>query len=309
MHFATQSNQQRQQARLKFALVTLLPILFLLAIIFLILAWQGTNQVVHHSIDYQMQDAQDRAQNRLDSYLAGLDTLLVNTTENPQLAKVLLAGDRQTAKNILQKTLEHSSGEYLDLLLLTRQDQYWTNLNSPLYLLGNNLHSIIVDTPFFNKWSSIELMPAPNSLIAIIQRYPILSTDSGMVIGSLFGGLILNDNLTLLSLLGKGTENKSLQLLVDNHPVGPTFKSANITDATFYKITSSNLSHGQIDGHYFSRQSLEVNGEASELQLLLIADKTMSLQFAYAYLYHILLALILFLLALMTLLLVKYKKQ
>lgn len=114
MHFATQSNQQRQQARLKFALVILLPILFLLAIIFLILAWQGTNQVVHHSIDYQMQDAQDRAQNRLDSYLAGLDTLLVNTTENPKLAKVLLAGDRQAAKNILQKTLEHSSGEYLD---------------------------------------------------------------------------------------------------------------------------------------------------------------------------------------------------
>lgn len=306
---ATQSNKQRQQAKLKLALITLLPILFVLAVIFLVFAWQGTNQIVHNSINYQMQDAHDRAQSRLDSYLLGLDNLLVNTSENPKLAQALLVGDRKAAKNILQTSLEHSYGEYLDLLLLTRQDQYWANMNSPLYLLGNHLSTIITDTPFFNKWTSTELMPTPSSLIAFIQRYPILSPDNGMIEGSLFGGLILNDNLSLLSLLGRGTANKSLQLLVNNRPVGPVFNGENVDEITFNKIVTSKLNQGKIDGHYFSRQTLQINGEVSQLQLLLIADKNMSLQFAYAYLYHILLALILILLALMTLLLVKYKEE
>ena len=305
---AIQSNAQRQQARLKLALVVLLPILFLLAASFLMLAWQGTSQVVHNSINYQMQEAHGRAQSRLDSYLAGLDNLLASTAENPKLAGVLQTGDRQTAKELLQNTLDHSYGEYLDLLLLTRQGQYWTNMNSPLYLLGNHLNSIIVDTHFFSKWSSIELAPTPTPLMAIIQRYPILDSASGMITGSLFGGMILNDNLTLLSLLGQGSTNKSLQLLISGQPVGPTFMGADISDAIFAQANVRKNNQGQIEGHYFSRQPLLINGKASKLQLLIIADKTMSQQFAYAYLYHLLLALVLVLLAVVCLLLVKYKK-
>ena len=144
--------------------------------------------------------------------------------------------------------------------------------------------------------------------MAIIQRYPILARDSGMIAGSIFGGLILNDNLTLLSLLGQGSTNKSLQLLISNQPVGPTFTGADISHTIFEQATASKLSQGQIEGHYFSRQPLLINGKASKLQLLIIADKSMSQPFTYAYLYHLLLALVLLMLAMVCLLLVKYKK-
>ena len=304
--FATQSNTQRQQARLKLTLLISLPLLFLLAASFLALAWQSSNQLIASSTNYQMQETQDRAQNRLDSYLNGLDNLLASTAENPKLAQILAKEDRHAAKAVLQGTLDHSYGEYLDLLLLTRQDQYWTNMNSPLYLLGNNLNAIILGTPYLNKWSSIEL--APSSLLSIIQRYPILAADSGKVIGSLLGGLILNDNLTLLTLLSQGSTNKSLKLLVDDQAVGPTFSGADIDEAIFKQAIASKLSKGKIEGHYFSRQPLLINGKTSKLQLLVIADKSMSQQYAHSYLYHLLLALVLGLLAIACALLVKYKK-
>ncbi|ART82502.1 hypothetical protein CBP31_07580 [Oceanisphaera profunda] len=296
----TQTNRRRQQTLLKLALHFLLPLLFLLAGSLLLLAWQSTTRIVNDSINYQMQEAQDRAQSRLDSYLTGLNTLLTSTAESPALANILLKGDRPAAKKILQNTLSHSYGEYLDLLLLTRQDQYWTNLNSPLYLLGNNLNSLIVDTPYFNKWSSVEIIPEPIALFSIIQRYPILSADSGLIAGSLFGGLILNDNLTLISLLGQGSTNKSLQLLIDDQPVGPAFAAGKIEQTIFEQAIASNLSQGEIADHYFSRQPLLINGEASKLQLLLIADKSMSEQLAHAYFYHLLLALVLILLFITT---------
>lgn len=306
--FATQ-NKVKQQAKGWRTLLILLPLLWLAAAGLLAMAWQNTSQVIDSSINYQMQEAQDRAQSRLDSYLAGLDNLLANTAEDPQLADALQQDERRAAKNILQNTLNHNYGEYLDLLLLTRQEQYWTNVNSPLYLLGNHLNTMVVDTPYFNKWSSIELAPNPSPLMAIVQRYPILANESGMVIGSLFGGLILNDNLTLLSLLGAGTKDKSLQIIVNNQTVGPTFKGADIDDTIFERILASQQTQGKIEGHYFSLQTLLINGSKSKLQLLLVSGTSMSQQFEYAYLYHLLLALVLGLIAMASLIFFKQQRQ
>ncbi|MGO5000376.1 LuxQ periplasmic sensor domain-containing protein [Oceanisphaera sp. W20_SRM_FM3] len=305
---AIQSNHKYQQGRVKLTLLILLPILFLLTAVFLILAWQATTKVANDSISYQMQEAQNRAQSRLDSYLTGLDNLLISTVEKPKLATTLESGERLSAKKILQDTLEHNYGEYLDLLLLTRQNQYWTNMNSPLYLLGENLNATIMDIPYFTQWSSIKLEPAPTSLTAIMQRYPILSSESGMVIGSLLGGIILNDNLTLLNLLGQDTKHKSLTLLLDGRPVGPTFNDADISETVFDKIIASNLSEGKIDQHFFTRQPLLINGEKSQLQLLLIADASISQPLTYVYLYHQLLALVLFSLAVVAWLMVSNRK-
>lgn len=306
---ATPTSTRRQRPSLTLILMVLLVTVFFLASSLLALAWQSTSQLVHHSINYQMQEAHSRAQSRLDSYLSGLDNLLANTAENPQLADILQSGDRQAAKIMLQNTLDHNYGEYLDLLLITRQEQYWTNINSPLYLLGNHLNSLIIDTPFYNKWSSIELAPSPSSLTAIIQRYPIMARKSGMIVGSIFGGFILNDNLTLLSLLGQGSSKNSLQLLIQDQAVGPTFMGAEVNQDIFEQAIASNLQQGKIADHYFSCQPLLINGKASKLQLLIIADTAMSQQFTHVYIYHQLLALVLLLLAAVCLLLVKYKNK
>ncbi|WP_157420095.1 LuxQ periplasmic sensor domain-containing protein [Oceanisphaera avium] len=308
MPFATQTNYQRQRAKLKLSLVILLPILFALAFIMLFLAWQSTHSVMKSSIDYQLQETQNNAQSRLESYLSGLDNLLSSLAENPKLANYIIEDKRQDAKAMLSNTLEHNYGEYLDLLVLSRQGKYWANMSSPLYLLGSDLNSTIGDISYFNKWSSVNLTPDPNALTAIIQRYPILSSHTGMVVGSVFGGLILNDNLTLLSLLGKDTSDKSLQLLLDDHPVGPIFKEEKLDSNLINKIITSKQTKGKIEGHYFSRKPLSFGNDKQRLQLLVVADRSLSHLYTYTYLYHFLLLMVLLLLVLATLLLAKYKK-
>ena len=302
---ATQMNRMSQKGHFKYLLI----ILFLLTILFLVLAWKSATKNSYNSINYQMQEAQDMAQSRLDNYLSGLDNLLTNTAENSKLTEALTHGDRHAAKEILQDTLKHKYGEYLDLLLLTRKEQYWTNLNSPLYLLGDNINSIIMDIPYFTKWSSIELTSTPASLITLIQRYPILSNESGMVTGSLLGGIILNDNLTLLNLLGKDTKDKSLTLLLEGSPVGPTFSDIDIAVSVFDRIIASNLAKGKIEKHFFTRQYLLINGEKSKLQLLLISDTNISKPVTDANLYHQLLALALLFFAIVAWLMVRNKNN
>lgn len=291
----TRSNPSAKRL-LRVMLGTLLPVFLLLAVALLMLTYHSTSNMVDDRIRHQLQETNSRLQGRLDSYLSGLDNLLSSTAENPQLAAIISAGDRQAAKAQLQKTLEHSHGEYLDLLILTRQDQYWTNMNSPLYLLEHRLTSLIADTPFYNKWASIELDPSPTPWTALIQRYPILSPDSGQIIGSLFGGMVLNDNLTLLSMLGQGLQNINVQLVLRGQQVGPTFVSSDIPDEIFTRALSEQRPHGQIQGHYFSLQPLLINGEPSELQLLLLTDNAMFQQLQQTYGYHTLLTLILVLL-------------
>ncbi|MBM7457236.1 PAS domain S-box-containing protein [Oceanisphaera litoralis] len=282
-------------------LVLLLPAFLLLAVAVLTLTYNSTSKMVDESIRHQLQETNNRVQGRLDSYLSGLDHLLSATAEHPELAAILLRDDREAARDVLQKTLNNSHGEYLDLLILTRQEQYWANMNSPLYLLEHRLASLIADTPFYNKWAGIELDPSPAPLTAWIQRYPILSPDSGQVIGSLFGGLVLNDNLTLLSLLGQGIKNINIQLILRGKPVGPAFINSDIPSEIFTQALSSlrpydqkhNQKHDQKHGYYFSLQPLLINGEQSELQLLLLTDDTMFRQLQQTYGHHSLLVLIL----------------
>lgn len=276
---------------LKRVITILLPFVLLIAIALLILMYRNASTMVNNSISHQLQVVSDRSQSRLDSYLSGLDNLLSSTADNPDLADILLRGDRKSAKKLLQSSLYHSHGEYLDLLIITKQDKYWANMNSPLYLLEHSLSSLISNTPYYNKWSSVELEPPPASLVSIIQRYPILSMDSGQVIGSLFGGLILNDNLTLLSLLGEGIQDTNLQLVLKGKPIGPTFVNTEVPDNVLSYALSSNKEMGQISGHYFRQQPLFINGEPSELSLLLTTDNSAFKLLQKNNTYHILLAL------------------
>ncbi|WP_417615018.1 LuxQ periplasmic sensor domain-containing protein [Oceanisphaera sp.] len=289
------------------AITVLLPLLLLLAMILLMLTYTSTSTMVNDSIRFQLQEINDRAQSRLDSYLSGLDNLLSTTAENPKLASILLQDDRAAAKQQLQNTLHNSYGEYLDLLILTRQNQYWTNMNSPLYLLEHSLQSLITNTPYYNKWSSIELDPSPSPLIAVIQRYPVLSSQSGQVLGSLFGGLILNDNLTLLSLLGNGINNTNLQLVLQDKPIGPALINNETPPSVFNQALSSKQRYGQIKSYYFNHQPLLINGEPSELSLLLISDHKAFQQLQKTNFYHLLLALVLVLITLLVVLLYRVK--
>lgn len=291
-------NSPRARPLLRLLLQVLLPAFLLLAAALLVLTYRSTNSMVNDSIRHQLEEANDRLQILLDSYLSGLDALLSATAEQPELAQNLSSGDRIAARARLQDTLGHRHGEHLDLLMLTQKGKPWANMNSPLYMVEHRLNQLITTPPLFQKWTSIELDASLNPLSILLQRYPLLSPDSGRVIGSLIGGVVLNDNLSLLHQLGRGANNLSIQLIMHGQAVGPMFFNNNdITPDIVTQALSGRRDYGKIRGHYFSVQPLRINGEPSQLKVLLLTDNTIAQQLQQTYGHHTLLALMLVLLA------------
>ncbi|MDP5293469.1 LuxQ periplasmic sensor domain-containing protein [Oceanimonas sp. CHS3-5] len=279
-------------------LLVLLPAFLLLAAALLLLTYRSTSTMVDDSIRHQLEEANDRLQILLDSYLSGLDGLLSASAEQSELAQTLSTGNRNAAEDQLQNMLEHRHGEHLDLLMLSRQEKLWVNLNSPLYAMEHRQQQLIAAPPLYHQWTSIELDAPFTRQTALVQRYPVIAPDSGQVTGSLFGGVVLNDNLSLLRQLARGAENFRVQLILHGKPVGPAYLNNNdIAPGVFTQVLASQQPYGQIQGHYFSLQPLRINDEPSELQLLLLTDNTIAQQLQQNYGYHTLLALMLVLLA------------
>lgn len=282
---------------LRLLLRILLPAFLLLAAALLVLTYRSTSTMVNNSIQHQLRDANDRLQILMDSYLSGLDGLLAAAAEQPTLALALLSDNKDIAQARLQDTLSHRNGEYLDFLMLSRESKLWINMSSPLYITRHRLHKLVTSPAIYHQWISTELDSSLDKLIALTQQYPVISPDSGQVIGSLLGGVVLNDNLNLLRKLAQGADNLSVQLILNNKPVGPAYRNNNdIATDVISEILAAPQPYGQLKGHYFSLQPILINGETSELKVLLLTDNTIAQQLQQNYGHHTLLALFLVLL-------------
>lgn len=278
-------------------LLVLLPAFLLLAAALLLLTYRSSSAMIDDSIHQQLEEANGRLQILLDSYLSSLDSLLSTAAEQPELAQALSSGNRQAAEAQLQEILANRHGEYLDLLVLSRQEQPWVHLNSPLYTMEHRLQQLLTTPPLYHRWAGLELDAPFSRQVALVQRYPVIAQASGQVIGNLLGGVVLNDNLSLLQHLARGAENVRVQLIRRGKPVSPAYLNNNdIAPMVFTQALSSGRRDGQIQGHYFRLRPLLINGEPSELQLLLLTDNTIAQQLQQNYGYHTLLALVLVLL-------------
>lgn len=278
-------------------LMALLPAFFLLAGSLLLLTYHSASRVIDEGMQGQFQQVRNRLQLNLDGYLNELNTLLSATAEHPRLASLISANDDTAANRLLQEVLQKQGGENLDILMLTRQGQYWTDLNSSFYDLTSPLGQLTGTSPMYNRWSWLELDTAAAPLDILVHQYPILSPLSGQVVGSLLGGLVLDDNLTLLHLLAQGIEDFSFQLILQGKPVGPGYDDGDLPATVFESALSSRLTSGQIQDYYFSRHALRLDDERQQLQVLLLTDNKAFQQLQQAYWNNTLLALLLVLVA------------
>ncbi len=278
-------------------LLALLPAFFLLAISLLILTYHSASRVIDEGMQSQFQQVSNRLQLNLDGHLNELNTLLSTTAEHPRLASLMSANDDTSVNQLLQDTLQKQGGENLDILMLTRQGKYWTDLNSSFYDLTHPLGQLTDAFPMHNRWSWLELEAATPPLSILVHSYPVLSPLSGQVVGSLLGGLVLDDNLTLSHLLGQGIENFSFQLIMQGKPVGPRYDKGEFPATVLESALASRLSSGQIQDYYFSRHTLRFDDEQQQLQVLLLTDNKAFQQLQQAYWNNTLLALLLVLVA------------
>ena len=277
--------------------MVLLPAFCLLAVALLVLTYHSATRVIDEGMQGQFQQVRNRLQTNLDGYLHELSTLLSTTAEHPRLAPLISANDDTAANLLLQEVLTKQGGENLDILMLIRQRQYWTDLNSSFYALAQPLDPLTTSLPMYNRWSWLELETTSVPLSVLVHRYPILSPLSGQVVGSLLGGLVLNDNLTLLHLLGQGIENVSFQLILQGKPVGPWYDDGELPATVLESALASRLPSGQIQDYYFSRHALRLGDEQQQLQVLLFTDNKAFQQLQQAYWNNTLLALLLVLVA------------
>ncbi|WP_375056522.1 EAL domain-containing protein [Zobellella sp. DQSA1] len=274
-------------------LLALLPAFMVLALALLGLTYYSSSRIMDENIQGQFQQAKSRLQINLDTYLNRLYTLLSATAEHAGLASLMANGEQGEAEAVLHSILEKPDGEHLDILMLLRQGNAWLNLNSPYYDLAPHEAVLVEAANQDQQWVLVQLEPSPTVLL---HRYPIIANDSGRIEGSLLGGVVLDDNLTLLNLLGQGLEQMNIRLLHQGNLLGPPASGNTLARDILNSILADAASQGQVRDHHFSAQPLQL-GEETTLQALLVTDNQATRQLRQAYWHHGLLALVLVLAA------------
>lgn len=293
MHSATPVNPPKATRLLRRILLALLPAFMVLALALLGLTYYSSSRIMDENIQSQFQQAKNRLQINLDTYLNRLYTLLSATAEHAGLASLIANGRQGEAEAALHAVLEKPDGEHLDVLMLLRQDNAWLNLNSPYYDLAPYEAALVEAADQDQQWTLLQLEP---SLTVLLHRYPIIADDSGRIEGSLLGGIVLNDNLTLLNLLSQELEQMNIRLLHQGDLLGPPASGNTLTRDVLDSILADSSLQGQVRGHHFSVQPLQL-GQETTLQALVVTDNQASRQLRQAYWHNSLLALVLVLAA------------
>lgn len=294
MHSATPADPPPGRRLLRLILMALLPAFALLALALLALTYYSSSRIMEQSLHGQFRQAESRLQTNLDAYLNRIYTLLSATAEHAGLADMLEGSDQAGAEAVLQAVLEKPDGEQLDILMLVHQGQPWLDLNSPYYDLARHQLQLLMAAGQDREWRLLQLDP---SLSLLLHSYPLIDDDTGRVEGHLLGGMVLDDNLSLLNQLGQGLEQFSFRLLHQDRLLGPAPAGPSPAPEVLHSMLSRQRLPGQLQGYHFDTRPLRLNEQAGTLQALMMTDNQANRQLRLSYWYHGLLALILVLAA------------
>ncbi|OQY59594.1 MAG: hypothetical protein B6245_05815 [Desulfobacteraceae bacterium 4572_88] len=197
---------------------------------------------------------------------------LCRIAENALVASAISRYDLSGTKDILSELLSPLTDEDLDILFVSLPGHpVWANMTSPFFAADSLLPEI---TGYAEKLLSsgriLRLKKNETDLTMMLQSLPIIQRQSGKVLGTLFGGVVLNDNFSLLEMIRKKTMSEVVIFLEHGDIIASTY----LPDARnhlIFRNTEKNPA-GQVysvDGLLTRYQRLSVMDQPSSLSIVL----------------------------------------
>lgn len=215
--------------------------IFVLFLIFSLTGLLWTYRTTNQLVSRQLADAFQQRHTIISNILSHQEELLFYTLqgvrENKLLADFEILNDQRTAEADLLDIIGTATDFPLDILfLVTPDDVVVANASSPFFNSEPVLPMIIKrKMSLLSKGKLLHLQNSGTDLTVQVRAVSLLNEKSGKVMGTLFGGVVFNDNITLLKKMGRETKSKAILLLSGNSYLGSTERKESETAGIMLK--------------------------------------------------------------------------
>jgi signal transduction histidine kinase len=198
----------------------------IIGISFSLLAWTYHNamQVIDKELQGAFKQRHTIAEIILEYQIEIVHRQLQNISKNEQLTAQILKSDQIEAKKILYKILDANHEYPLDIAFISlSKDLIWLDANDPFFAVSPILPDIIDrQRDLLSSGHILRFQKEFVDLTMMLKAAPVIHNRTGKVLGTLFGGIVLNNNLSILENIQKNTQASVIVLLENGEIIGST---------------------------------------------------------------------------------------
>jgi PAS domain S-box-containing protein len=126
--------------------------------------------------------------------------------------------------NAIDLMLSLTESNPLDILFVANRDNtIWIDASSPFYAPEMNLSEIVRRKKTLIHVGMIDCFAAQTTcLSALVKAIPLLSKDTGKVVGTILGGIVLEHNLRLMQEIHEETDSSVVSFFINGRLIGAT---------------------------------------------------------------------------------------
>ena len=249
-------------------------IFILFTSIILVWSYRSSNTFITEELKKNFTQRQVHAENSLDHIFENLVLTVKYIASDTALEEAVKAKDKSLTHDILHKNLDLEVKSNLDILFVKTPDNHvWVDESSPFYDLQAVLPAIAKSRVAHDAAVQLFIFPAEHSALVVIGKsFPLVHQQTGKVVGTVFGGTVLNDDISLAENIRQKIQVDSLVLLCKGRVVVST-KPADtplIQKAVRNLSVVSNNFRQLSDGYLAHYQTLQISTDPCSLELLFI---------------------------------------
>lgn len=255
------------------------PIYFSILFIFFtstLLYWtyQTSNIFITQSLQRNLSQIQLTAENTFEHILDNLELTVNYIATDPLLGTAFIVDNKELTHEIMRSSLNAEMMSRLDVLFIEDLDHnIYADESSPFFDLKKILPLIAKETKNERVPSRLFSFPEQLSELVIVGiSFPLIEESSGRIVGAIFGGIVLNDNISIVDTIRNKTQVEDLILFNNKRAIASTWK---LNDPLFQEnltnLPSQETGFRKLDNNRVAHlQRLQIYSLSSTLKLLFV---------------------------------------
>ncbi|CAH0529640.1 LuxQ periplasmic sensor domain-containing protein [Vibrio hippocampi] len=198
---------------------------FTLAI--LLQSWNLSRDIITQEVQRTSKQTRQLVLNFFDYRLASLQILQDSNAKSDAVEQYFQDVDTKALDYFFLREDNLEPLHSPDFRFITHlRDVIWDDGNALFYGLEDySLFELRSQVEFQNQWAVVSVSSQLGERHILVRKTPIIASESGEVLGYLYVGLVLNDNIALLSRLMEGTNSDDVMLLHKGQFIASTISS------------------------------------------------------------------------------------
>lgn len=259
--------------------------------------YQSSTAFITEELQHSLHQRQVNAENSFERILADLEITVRYIAADTTLEESVGKKDRELTLEVLRRNLGSEMNSRLDILFVKdRDNRIWADDSSPFFDLQDVLPLIAADNVAYEIPSKLYTFSAEQSELVIVgTSIPLIRERTGQVIGTVFGGIVLNNDGSLVDSMRMRIQVESLLLLHAGRIVASTHHADTaIIKEAIGKLPVSSDEFRRLDGGYVAHyKALQIDTQASPLELVFIVKDSVFAELRASYLNKLVLLLLL----------------